>query len=605
MKSIAVDGYSFKLLLEGVEVLFTSANINSSSAGVTCGIDLPANSSLALLSVKTLVHLFFKRRGDDKWRLLFNGEVHSFGFRKTSRGDSFNISCRDISANMNQMYRYFLRKANASSVNSKNKMFYSAPVESGNDFTDIKRAEGDGDPKATEEYTISDIVSIVKKSIVKISTTNKFTKKIEGEYKFSDRFFAMKDKYIETVFSHKSAEAMFNSMSFSNMQTIRDILAATLKDTFYKWCYVSPSMAGRNFREIILIPDNPMFPAPMCNVVFPNMAQNISFSEDAAAKPTRLMMLTAPIFNNRNNPGDSRFQYVAIAPPEIKNFEDQQYLHGTITKEEEISGIMPITDSVPAATKLMNIPKDGDNPKFDEHEGFKVMTQVAEYRLGTIRLSVAGANAGSMPFNPYMAQGFTAVMMVKPFIIRGVLSTVSHSISKQGLSTSITMDHCKSSGYANVSDSVLTGISEALKWSSGSVPVELGDILEAIGEYDFAFPEFASQEYMPAKADKAMTETLGVKTVCHVAKAPDSYPMISCCRKLKDDYEAAELSGNHFDYSKRMTYREVASEEDFFKGLIKVEKMANGDYPVGVYFNKRRQDAILLYRNQIKINPGG
>lgn len=606
MGGLAIDGFAFKLLLEGVEIEFDSVSVNIGSGGMSCSIELPPDDSLAVLSVKTLVHLFFKRRDDSSWRLLFNGEVHSFGFRKTSRGDSYSLSCRDITANLNQMYRYFLRKANPTSINAKNKAFFGVPVDSGNDFIDSERAEGSGGVLDNIKYEISDIVTIVKKAIQKMAGVNDFIKKLEEEYKMSERFFSVKDKYLETVFSTKSSESIYEARGFSNMQTMRDILSVVMRDTFYKWCYLSPSSIGKSVREVAVIPDNPMFPAPMCNVVYPNMAQSISFSDNASAKPTRLSMATDPVFTGgRPNVRDSRFTYVAWAPPELKDSPNQQYLHHSLTEEEKVVGIMPAADRVPSFTRLMDLPKTGDNPKYNEHEGFRRMTQTAEYRLGVMRLSTCSANSGSMPFNPYMAQGFTAVVMAEPFIVRGVLETVNHTISKRGLSTSISMSNCLVSGYGDAIGGLMELVTKALSWSSGAMGTTLRTVLASIGEYNFPFPSFVNQEFLPSLADKNMLDLIGVQTIAHVAKDPDSYPMISCCRKLKDDYLEAEKNEGHFDHVKTMTWRPVVSEEEFFNNLIGITKGANGIYPTEVFFNQERQNSILLYKQQMSKRPGG
>ena len=147
------------------------------------------------------------------------------------------------------------------------------------------------------------------------------------------------------------------------------------------------------------------------------------------------------------------------------------------------------------------------------------------------------------------------------------------------------------------------------RWDDNTITKSLRVAMQDIDEYDFPFPKFANNKFMPKNADDTMMRTLGVTTICSVAigmnQDPNEYPMIEFCRKLRDDYVKMADIGHHYDYVKTMTHRPIITEDQFFNEVIGITIYPNGIYPADRYFNETRQNAILIYAKNIADRPGG
>ena len=91
--------YDFKLLLEGMEVPFKSANIVCTPNGVEFNINVQVNEELFNLKPKTAAQIFFKEWyfPEHAWRMLADGFFSGFVTSEDSTGGrAIGITCRDF-----------------------------------------------------------------------------------------------------------------------------------------------------------------------------------------------------------------------------------------------------------------------------------------------------------------------------------------------------------------------------------------------------------------------------------------------------------------------------------------------------------------------------
>lgn len=88
-----VNDVNLKLYLEGIEVSFLEISISESASGTypTASINLPASAEAFRLLPRTQVHVFYKI--DDKYYLIFEGELASVGYSQNTQSRNVGISC--------------------------------------------------------------------------------------------------------------------------------------------------------------------------------------------------------------------------------------------------------------------------------------------------------------------------------------------------------------------------------------------------------------------------------------------------------------------------------------------------------------------------------
>lgn len=608
MQQTHVDDYKFKLYLEGVEVSLISASISYSQGGGSCSLMIPASGAMAQVYARTQVQLFFKNGQNEVWRILFAGEVHGVRYSKGSRGTTMSLNCHDMSSYFDQLYRYYMRDADQYSANYKVIRVFAASVESreshvGHEVrTDsVPASDSSLDQSRNIEYTISDIQTLVKNVLNPMLDTNKYTRKLAETYRLNDIIYSLKDEYIGKTFMNSAINNMLKGRPLSNMETMRSIISNAISTVYYNMAVVNPSSSGTasegntKLRSILFVPDCPMAPPPMCNVIYPNQAQLVDFNSSLTASPTRISMASRSFSGDKRN---STFTYVAVAPSELTDgLKDKQYLHGEITPYEEIRGIMPIVREMPFTNLLMGMSKAEEQPEANEF-GLKTMIHLAEYELLKNQLMNTTVTSSGMPFNPNLAVGFTCAIISSPIIVRGKVTTISHSISKYSYSTSISLSYAKSSPLYDKSEYSDQDGKDLLDWTSQTVSTKLKDFLQSKGEYNATFPAFVNDKFTPKDSDYGYSELLGVHSTSNVLDDPIHTPMISAIRDLNEEYETAKISGTEFSVSKRNTFRPVATIDQFY-AFYNEEVPKSGNFKTGNFFNKIRQDVIIEHNKEV------
>ena len=136
---------ALKLFLEGIEIDCARADVEASINGpATASIHIPAAPSSHEFLPRTLVHLFYLDMGlnavhedglakadpnDPKnWKLLFGGEVTSYGYRNMGGTRSIVLSCLDFSSYWSSAQLYWGGSRGSSLHNKKKAVFAGATV---------------------------------------------------------------------------------------------------------------------------------------------------------------------------------------------------------------------------------------------------------------------------------------------------------------------------------------------------------------------------------------------------------------------------------------------------------------------------------------------
>ncbi len=136
---------SLKLFLEGIEIDCARADVQAGIGGpATASIHIPAAPSSHEFLPRTLVHLFYLDMGlhaihedgiakadpnDPKnWKLLFGGEVTSYGYRNMGGNRSIVLSCLDFSSYWSSAQLYWGGSRGSSLHNKKKAVFAGATV---------------------------------------------------------------------------------------------------------------------------------------------------------------------------------------------------------------------------------------------------------------------------------------------------------------------------------------------------------------------------------------------------------------------------------------------------------------------------------------------
>jgi len=593
----------FKLLLEGVPTKFQSINVHFNPTGGSINISLVHNDRVHKILAKTLVHVLFREVGEKEFRVLFEGEVQSRNISKGLERLSVSISGLDISNNMDTMYRFFLKAKNPATQNSRVIAFFGANITGKMDRVRMPRDKNAADKadKITQSFSMIKIDEMIKKIIKEMMTTNSYTERLEEEYRFSDRFYAEADNYLEKAFDSDNYKAMFERMPKADFQTLRGIIESALRPLFYRQCTTSPTVVGDKIRNVVHFPDNPMFPAPMCNVLLPNKVTSWNSGDNIGSRPTRAMAFSE-LSKGQTGTNNKMTQRAYYAPgEELIEFKDVHKLSGEVTEEEEYRGMVPVQVSISHVTKMMGMSKSGDRE--DRDDIVAGLQNVLEYKYGLMRLAQSSGSCSGMPFSPYVLQGFPGVVMVDPFIIRGSIETVDHSINVGGISTSVTMSNCITSSASDESEDGDYAVDGKLNWDSGLMGKELRQALRDADEYDMPFPTFANRTFMPSESSETMGRIFGVKSTSSVSKDPNHELMIRQCREILREFKRYDEVGHSHTYARELTHRNIATEDEFFGDFLDLIRNNDGVYAVDKYFNRTRQLAVLEYIGSTNVSP--
>jgi hypothetical protein len=198
------------------------------------------------------------------------------------------------------------------------------------------------------------------------------------------------------------------------------------------------SWPGASLNYTIIKPDTWFLSPPLCNVVFPHMYSQLSFSRNFLQEPTRLFLRTSLTFT-----GTSKWLTERFYAPDFESFNDQLFGHdsgffdrmaSTILPHEAFSGLNPIMTWQP---ELSTFVAKGARREY--------LGRLTDYLFWKYRFSTRNVNV-SGPFNPNLVPGYPGLVLDRVGVpgqitrhFMGNIATVVHTIDQTGGRTHFTM----------------------------------------------------------------------------------------------------------------------------------------------------------------------
>lgn len=284
-------------------------------------ITLPATPSMRTVSRRARVHLLFREFVKNEWVVLFEGEILTRGFAKSPTSRDLTYTAFHVSGHLDQ---YSITSLDPTSYLSSVMKGDNASVPSIGTFNGNMLSFFTPESVAAELKEVDDELEADAKAR-KLKYVRKYDHiaKDGSNISFSQYTLACYRRYRKVIGGSRVAKSYMNRavefhQLFNRMQTPNDEMLDW--DKFYtKLMTVTlqfgiESMGGRlSFFELIrgmaqyflhqvtinpaaesykkqiqVKPDTHFQAVPRCNVVYPSMAENYSFSEDNASKPTRM-----------------------------------------------------------------------------------------------------------------------------------------------------------------------------------------------------------------------------------------------------------------------------------------------------------------------------
>lgn len=606
----SVQKYEFQLYLEGIRVPVRGANISISGQGTTANIAVPIDRNIRKILPNTTAHLFFRRFGED-WRLLFDGYVQGKTENILSQGSSISLQCRDISYNLDIMWKFYVNSQNPAETHPKIIRHYGTPTDPKSLSTRTSK-----ETKRQQEITIARSVLILLENMIndilnwkegKVVKANDYFQKLDKAAKFRNRFYFLEDSKMGFIFSQELQQSVFSREAIGSLQNTRSIIESYLSKVYYNTAYLpSPSYVKSNVRQILFKPDNFMIPAPMCNVVFPDMITGFDYSRNFMAEPTRLMVPSGPLINKSTS---EIWQYVAYAPYEMKELAEENVLHYGLINDETYRGIMPVVEQTSQSVRLLGVDMSEKNKK-ESTAQFAAMKHSAEYLLQRRQTASRSFSSGECVFNPEMVINYPAVVIKDPLVIMGNVSTITHSIDAAGrINTVFSMSNCRAfdleldidtkkeinNKYSNV----------AFNWGSNSLTTNQRRKAELLGEDVYPYPFWLNDKYLPASIDETYLDTIGCKSIMSNLPNPNSTAKIENVRQLYSMYKVYEQKDAGNAFADKATARSIVTKKEYFATFLGLTKVNEDEYSNGsstgnnAYFKDEHRAIIRKYKKSI------
>ena len=166
--------------------------------------------------------------------------------------------------------------------------------------------------------------------------------------------------------------------------------------------------------DYIIMPDIYFAQPPRCNVLFPSMVTQFSYSDSFTVAPTRTLAII-PGFQGTGG-------ILKYAPSEVEPNTDQR--RSVLTAEEKIRGFIP---------NIIHVsPAEADASTEGNVGGVNDLDHIVNYRHWLDNYATR-ASSGTGPFNPFLAVGFPAAVLDRGYgIIAGSLRSLQHFLDFSG-----------------------------------------------------------------------------------------------------------------------------------------------------------------------------
>lgn len=268
-------------------------------------------------------------------------------------------------------------------------------------------------------------------------------------------------KTLETGFANSMQDTMHNYL-------------ANFMSKFYHNMYYVPTLPDN--RAIIVKPECLFIEPPACNVIYPTLKSDISFSRDPKSEPTRIVAISHPVANIFGGQGataltqlitmafmdekeikdaDGNVSYepfvsslnaMTLAYGKTKNDKHPQY---NMTNYEKRNGIRIMTDCRGEDLYLFLLANGNDGkeskgymiPKAANKEDIGLVLEIlAKYSLLRAKYEPRGGTCTMIP-NPYIVPGFPMLSVEgasdSSLNVYGYVTSVTHSITDSAWNTSV------------------------------------------------------------------------------------------------------------------------------------------------------------------------
>jgi len=380
---------NFELYLEGIKVDFLSITISEREGNIpAANIVFPSNQNVLRILPGTIVQIFGYYYLEDKYFLLFEGEVTGIAVEKT--GSSKIISLNAISL-LGSMIKAKFRPSDAiltkelkdaTGVQATNVQIYNnkgenssiSPTTSG-ELKDIKNEKStiiNGSSKEKGINAVFKLVDDFQKMLADDQPGGKgdfipMLQQFNIYFENNDLYYGLKSlsyKFGRSIFASPNPE-LLNKIKIDLFYEVLNALQSGISDAFGETPYtlmhvltefqrylhyhfISPASytACKPFYintipvdweplRIIYTPRLEAGPPALCNIFFPEQVDSSTYARDMMNEPTRVIgKATIPLLNNLNKVID--FSPIAVYP--TLNFDPNKAI-GNFTTEETYRGI--------------------------------------------------------------------------------------------------------------------------------------------------------------------------------------------------------------------------------------------------------------------------
>jgi hypothetical protein len=483
-----------KLYLEGVLMPLSSITINESiGAAPTAIITMPASTKLGKLHPKTLAHVFYKKKfpwetGEEKYYLIFEGELNSLGWSQRNNGNSISLNFVGLTSNWKRTYKTIVDFSLDTFQTGKFLLVSDSPNSklkySPTNVPDKVKAEDVADKKQSNlllgtvpgstiisrlEQTINKFFNSNSKTPVKdtiesflndLADSNPYYFRIQDVYNILDRLAVLENSEMKNNLKGAALSEIFRQ-AIQNLPSSADgsLLIKTILDRM-EYFYAEPSAptlgADGKPKSIIFSPETLSMIPLRCNTFFPSEISTANFSQNFDGEPTRYVVSTPPLSVANTSIGSAfSLRSKFIVPRNEINYITKGDKKGLpalgFTQEEFIRGVNPgmgqyseaelgyvsfIRDTTQKKTKTDKTTETAIQKNMRQSSYGNYIRTVAKFKYLKTRLSTRQYSI-MVPYNPVRIVGLPALVINEnvPNVV-GKLAAISSTISAEGQGTS-------------------------------------------------------------------------------------------------------------------------------------------------------------------------
>jgi hypothetical protein len=457
---LIAEKLKLRLFVDGIELPVIGARCTfTEGAPATAEIQIIATDEAHDIPARSFVNLFYYDNHDfdtdvssgtksvrklgphdlRRYKLMFTGEVAGIGFQKSGSSRAATLQCIDCTSYLDFIKQHYVNFSNGGIELFEN-AFMGVRLDRTQNFDVVtKGAQSNlyvwltAQTNASGEPNLyGGVHRVIRESFF---SANYFYARAYNRVRFGDTVVGIKEdstagelfdlqffeKFIKNQVGGKggwvAARSMINALLGPVFHTYVTVpcpyfdlqgRALGIGDPEEEGSYSSEVVGrsaypGSSLNTHVIKPDTWFLAPPNCNVIFPHMYDQISFSRNYLAEPTRIFLRSKLLFNGKND----KWLTERLYGPDFEEFNKQFHSAGGYLKRmasqlmahEDHVGLNPIEVW---QSELAAFVQDGPRREY-----LARLTDYLywKYRFGTRQLSV------SMPFNPDIIPGYPGVVM--------------------------------------------------------------------------------------------------------------------------------------------------------------------------------------------------